>query len=251
VRARRHERGGDAPSCQSAPRPIGSTRADRLPHRPVDRTVAHRGDRRTERVRPEAGAAPRARRHRRGDLRGERPLLIAAGTLGIGTLVRYVPWLLVALTWGGVAYLLWFAYRSFRSAMHPQGLSSGGDAGRRSIIATALALTYLNPHVYLDTVVMLGTLATQQDGGRWVFAAGAGTGSIVWFTALGLRRQGPVETSRPPQHVARRRHPRRAHHAGRRCTRWRSRSSDPGSGRCVTNGGGTWNGSVSPRSSGS
>jgi L-lysine exporter family protein LysE/ArgO len=113
-------------------------------------------------------------------------LLIAAGTLGIGTLVRYVPWLLVALTWGGVAYLLWFAYRSFRSAMHPQALSSGEDAGRRSIIAAALALTYLNPHVYLDTVVMLGTLATQQDAGRWFFAAGAGTGSIVWFSALGF-----------------------------------------------------------------
>ena len=113
-------------------------------------------------------------------------LLIATGTLGIGTLVRYVPWLLVALTWGGVAYLLWFAYRSFRSAMHPATLSMGDDAGRRSIIATALALTYLNPHVYLDTVVMLGTLATQQGVGRWIFAAGAGTGSIVWFTALGF-----------------------------------------------------------------
>ena len=113
-------------------------------------------------------------------------LLIAVGTLGIGTLVRYVPWLLVALTWGGVAYLLWFAYRSFRSAMHPSGLSTGEGAGRRSIIATALALTYLNPHVYLDTVVMLGTLATQQGAARWIFAAGAGTGSIVWFTALGF-----------------------------------------------------------------
>jgi L-lysine exporter family protein LysE/ArgO len=113
-------------------------------------------------------------------------LLIAAGTLGIGTLVRYVPWLLVALTWGGVAYLLWFAYRSFRSALHPTGLSTGPDAGRTSVIATALALTYLNPHVYLDTVVMLGTLATNQDAYRWVFAAGAGTGSIVWFTALGV-----------------------------------------------------------------
>ena len=113
-------------------------------------------------------------------------LLIAVGTLGIGTLVRYVPWLLVALTWGGVAYLLWFAYRSFRSAMHPSGLSMGEGAGRRSIIATALALTYLNPHVYLDTVVMLGTLAIRQEAARWIFAAGAGTGSIVWFTALGF-----------------------------------------------------------------
>ncbi|HET7723934.1 MAG TPA: LysE/ArgO family amino acid transporter [Propionibacteriaceae bacterium] len=113
-------------------------------------------------------------------------LLIAVGTLGIGTLVRYVPWLLIALTWGGVAYLLWFAYRSFRSARHPAALSSDEGAGRASVVATALALTYLNPHVYLDTVVMLGTLATQQDAGRWVFAAGAGTGSVAWFTALGF-----------------------------------------------------------------
>jgi L-lysine exporter family protein LysE/ArgO len=120
-------------------------------------------------------------------------LLIAAGTLGIGTLVRYVPWLLVGLTWGGVAYLLWFAYMSFRSARHPAVLASS-TAGRASVVATALALTYLNPHVYLDTVVMLGTLATQQDAGRWVFAAGAGTGSVVWFTVLGF---GARALSRP------------------------------------------------------
>jgi L-lysine exporter family protein LysE/ArgO len=121
-------------------------------------------------------------------------LLIVAGTLGIGTLVRYVPWLLVALTWGGVAYLLWFAYRAFRSARHPAVLASSTAAGRASVVATALALTYLNPHVYLDTVVMLGTLATQQDAGRWVFAAGAGTGSVVWFTVLGF---GARALSRP------------------------------------------------------
>jgi len=121
-------------------------------------------------------------------------LLIAAGTVGIGALVTYVPWLLVALTWGGVAYLLWFAFRSFRSALHPQALESGESVGRRSIVTTALALTFLNPHVYLDTVVMLGTLATQHGADRWVFAAGAGTGSIVWFTALGF---GATALSRP------------------------------------------------------
>jgi len=122
-------------------------------------------------------------------------LLIAAGTLGIGTLVRYVPWLLVALTWGGVAYLLWFAYRSFRSAMHPEALSMGEDAGRRSIIATALALTYLNPHVYLDTVVLLGALGSTHGGsGRWVFGAGAVVASATWFFSLGFGagRLGPV-----------------------------------------------------------
>jgi len=113
-------------------------------------------------------------------------LLIAAGTLGIGTLVRYVPWLLVALTWGGVAYLLWFAYRSFRSAMHPEALSMGEDAGRRSIIATALALTYLNPHVYLDTVVLIGSVAAQYAPlARAWFTAGACLASLVWFTSIG------------------------------------------------------------------
>lgn len=121
-------------------------------------------------------------------------LLIAAGTLGIGTLVTYVPWLLVVLTWGGVAYLLWFAFRSFRSALHPQALESGESAGRRSIVTTALALTFLNPHVYLDTVVMLGTLATQQGPDRWVFAAGAGTASVAWFALLGF---GATALSRP------------------------------------------------------
>jgi L-lysine exporter family protein LysE/ArgO len=73
-------------------------------------------------------------------------------------------------------------------------LESGESVGRRSIVTTALALTFLNPHVYLDTVVMLGTLATQHGGGRWVFAAGAGTGSIVWFAALGF---GARALSRP------------------------------------------------------
>ena len=113
-------------------------------------------------------------------------LLIALGTLGIGTVVTYVPWLLTVLTWGGVAYLAWFACRSFRSAMHPEALQSGDGSARASIVATALALTYLNPHVYLDTVVMLGTLANQHGTDRWIFAAGAGTGSIVWFSALGF-----------------------------------------------------------------
>lgn len=121
-------------------------------------------------------------------------LLIAAGTLGIGALIKNVPWLLIAFTWGGVAYLLWFAAGSFRSALHPQGLSANDSAKRSSIISTTLSLTFLNPHVYLDTVVMLGILASQQGSGRWVFAAGAGTASIIWFTSLGF---GALALSKP------------------------------------------------------
>lgn len=117
-------------------------------------------------------------------------LLIALGTLGIGTIVENVPWALVALRWGGAAYLIWFAAQSFRSALTDQSLAkAGGATGAKSagaVLATTLALTFLNPHVYLDTVVMLGNLANQQGELRWVFSVGAATGSILWFSVLGL-----------------------------------------------------------------
>lgn len=115
-------------------------------------------------------------------------LLIAAGTLGIGTIVQRAPAALTVLRWGGVVYLAWFAVASFRSAVRPGELHESGRSVRslRSIVLTTLALTYLNPHVYLDTVLMLGTLANQHAHQRWWFAAGAGLGSLVWFTGLGF-----------------------------------------------------------------
>ncbi|HSN43383.1 MAG TPA: LysE/ArgO family amino acid transporter [Propionibacteriaceae bacterium] len=115
-------------------------------------------------------------------------LLIAAGTLGIGALVTHVPWLLEALRWLGAAYLLWFAFGSFRSALRPGELHVANGDGRtaRSVALTTLGLTWLNPHVYLDTVVMLGNLANQHGDGRWVFAGGAMVASVAWFSALGF-----------------------------------------------------------------
>lgn len=113
-------------------------------------------------------------------------VLIVAGTLGIGTLVTTFPAVLVALKWLGVAYLLWFAFTSFRSAVHAQGLQESAPRTAGSVVATTLALTWLNPHVYLDTVVMLGNLANQYGDLRWTFAGGAMTASIVWFTGLGF-----------------------------------------------------------------
>ena len=113
-------------------------------------------------------------------------ILIVAGTAGIGALVTRFPWALDALRWGGAAYLTWWAVRSFASALRPSSLAAEVPRSRGSVIATTLALTYLNPHVYLDTVVLLGGLANQHGPDeRWVFAAGAVTGSIVWFCALG------------------------------------------------------------------
>lgn len=113
--------------------------------------------------------------------------LISVGTAGIGFLIERVPWLLKIFRWGGVIYLVGFAIQSFRSAMKPQGLQAAGEGGgsRTSVVLTTLALTWLNPHVYLDTVIMLGNLANQQGDQRWVFSAGAITGSVIWFIALG------------------------------------------------------------------
>ena len=113
-------------------------------------------------------------------------ILIVAGTAGIGVLVTHSPWVLDALRWGGVAYLTWWAVRSFRSALTPSTLTAEVPRSRGSVVATTLALTYLNPHVYLDTVVLLGSLANQHGPSeRWVFAAGAVVGSVLWFAGLG------------------------------------------------------------------
>lgn len=124
-------------------------------------------------------------------------LLILAGTAGLGALVAGAPTLLTALKWLGAGYLVWFALRSFRSARHPQVLAAGDAprSARGSVLATVLALTWLNPHVYLDTVLMLGNLANQHGTtGRWWFAAGASVASIGWFSGLGF---GARALSRP------------------------------------------------------
>mgnify|MGYP002758161465 CR=1 FL=1 len=113
-------------------------------------------------------------------------LLITAGTAGIGVIVEAVPWLLEVLRWAGVLYLIWFAIGSFRSAARPGKLEPEAPASRGSVVLTALAITFLNPHVYLDTVVLLGSLANQHGpSDRWIFAGGAVLGSVIWFTCLG------------------------------------------------------------------
>lgn len=113
-------------------------------------------------------------------------LLILAGTAGIGALVTRFPAALEVLRWAGAAYLLWFAVRSFRAAARPSALAEQAPRSRNSVIATTVALTFLNPHVYLDTVVLLGSLANQQGPGlRWIFAGGAVAGSVLWFSVLG------------------------------------------------------------------
>ena len=113
-------------------------------------------------------------------------LLIVGGTAGIGAVVTHFPEVLEVLRWAGVAYLLWFAVRSFVAAVKPSALAEQAPRSKNSVLATTAALTFLNPHVYLDTVVLLGSLANQQGPDlRWIFAAGAVTGSVLWFSGLG------------------------------------------------------------------
>ncbi|MGN7150594.1 LysE/ArgO family amino acid transporter [Arthrobacter sp. SAFR-179] len=113
-------------------------------------------------------------------------LLIVGGTAGIGALVTRFPEALEVLRWAGAAYLLWFAVRSFMAAAKPSALAEQAPRSKNSVIAATAALTFLNPHVYLDTVVLVGSLANQQGPDlRWIFASGAVTGSVVWFSALG------------------------------------------------------------------
>ncbi|MFT4286148.1 LysE/ArgO family amino acid transporter [Nocardioides sp.] len=115
--------------------------------------------------------------------------LIAAGVAGIGGIVDHAGWALDVVRWLGVAFLVWYAASSLRRALAPGSLAAaGGDGERRgAVVRRAAALTWLNPHVYLDTVVLLGSVAnTHGPDGRWWFAAGAGLASIGWFAAIGF-----------------------------------------------------------------
>jgi L-lysine exporter family protein LysE/ArgO len=115
-------------------------------------------------------------------------ILIAAGVAGMGALTATFPWVIEALRWGGVAFLTWYGARSFVSAWRGgEAMVAAGD-GRQSlrrIVLTLLAFTWLNPHVYIDTVVLIGSLSAQYPGREWVFGAGAMTGSLVFFASLG------------------------------------------------------------------
>lgn len=111
-----------------------------------------------------------------------------AGVLGMGAVVEAHPTAIKALKWFGAAYLIWFGINALRSARRASSLSPA-DAPpvcRRTAVLTVLGLTFLNPHVYLDTVVMIGSLANSRGPeGRWWFYAGSVAASILWFAALG------------------------------------------------------------------
>jgi len=146
-------------------------------------------------------------------------VLIVAGVAGLGFLVEQAPWLVIAARWAGALFLLAYGLLAARRAWRSgDGLQADGTAPPVSassatrpaedavtsasitgtitrvapktrlapVIATVFALTWLNPHVYLDTVLMLGSVASTHGEGRWIFAAGAVLASCLWFAGLGF-----------------------------------------------------------------
>ena len=114
--------------------------------------------------------------------------LIYLGTGGLGTVIQSQPSLLEFIRWFGVAYLSWFGIKSLRSALTTQSLQTGvgEEVSKRKVVTTCLAFTFLNPHVYLDTVILLGSIANQFEDNRWFFAFGASLASLLWFTTIGF-----------------------------------------------------------------
>ncbi len=114
-------------------------------------------------------------------------VLVAAGVAGFGALSEAVPWLETVMRYGGAAFLIVYGAQSFRAAWAGgQALEAAEGQGQtlRAALLTCLALTWLNPHVYLDTVVLLGSISSQYDD-RLAFGAGAVTASFVFFFSLG------------------------------------------------------------------
>lgn len=115
-------------------------------------------------------------------------LLEVLGVAGIGFVVERAPIVLEIIRWGGVAFLLWYAWGAVRRALRPEALvaSEGSQAPLGKTVLACLAITYLNPHVYLDTMVLMGSIGNAQgDPARWWFVLGGALGSVIWFAVLG------------------------------------------------------------------
>jgi L-lysine exporter family protein LysE/ArgO len=138
-------------------------------------------------------------------------VLIVLGVSGVGLVLQAVPWLLTAVRWAGAVFLVCYGLLAARRAWRPSGdtllmdaampapAPSSGSVALQTrarlapVVMTCLALTWLNPHVYLDTVFLLGSVANSHGEARWAFAAGAVLASLVWFfgLAIGARLLSP------------------------------------------------------------
>ncbi|BDV31507.1 LysE/ArgO family amino acid transporter [Microbacterium terricola] len=135
-------------------------------------------------------------------------VLIVLGVSGIGVILQTAPWLVVVVRWLGAAFLIGYGLLAARRVWRPSGTGlalpdqpaeTGTAAAQPAtsaatltrtrvapVVLTCLALTWLNPHVYLDTLFLLGSIANTHGEGRWAFALGAATASVVWFFSLAI-----------------------------------------------------------------
>ena len=113
-------------------------------------------------------------------------LLIAAGIGGLGLAIKQAPMLLEVIRWFGVLYLLWFAVKSFRNAFKTERLETGAakSVSEKQVVLSLAGFTFLNPHVYLDTVIFVGSIGNQFGEAKWFFALGAMAASFVWFFSI-------------------------------------------------------------------
>ena len=116
-------------------------------------------------------------------------ILIGAGVAGFGALSAALPWIGAAMRWAGVAFLLDYGALRFRAALRGgEALRPSGDtaAPLGRVLATAMVLTWANPHVYLDTLVLMGSISAQYAPHQLAFGVAAAFGSLSFFTALGF-----------------------------------------------------------------
>lgn len=115
------------------------------------------------------------------------------GVAGIGYVIERAPLVIEIVRWGGVIFLVWYAWTAIRRARKPEVLQIEEDddptnrsGTRRKVVLACLAITFLNPHVYLDTMVLMGSIGNAQgDPERWWFALGGALASLIWFAVLG------------------------------------------------------------------
>ena len=116
-------------------------------------------------------------------------ILIWSGVYGMGIVVQTLPWFIPVLTYGGAAFLIWYGIKAFRRVLKPEALQQDGKTVSNLFLALAAcaAFTWLNPHVYLDTLVLVGTIANSRPAGEQApFALGASLSSFIWFFTIGF-----------------------------------------------------------------
>lgn len=124
-------------------------------------------------------------------------ILIFSGVAGFGAIAARAAWAIDAMRWGGAGFLVIYGLRSLRAAWaETEALDTGNGAEQslRAALGTALILTWANPHVYLDTVGLIGAVAATYGAERWAFGSGALAASVLFFVALGYgaRMVAPV-----------------------------------------------------------